>query len=76
MIEIDFQIPQEIVDFIKAEKGQDVKTYIQNEVLNPIIEKYQKVYKEKRIKDIEVEVTKEINKIKKAFKIKISEEKK
>ena len=76
MIEIDFQIPQEIVDFIKDEKGQDVKTYIQNEVLNPIIEKYQKVYKEKRIKDIDVEVNKEINKIKKAFKIKISEEKK
>lgn len=76
MIEIDFQIPQEIVDFIKEQKGQDAKTYLQNEVLNPIIKEYEIVYKEKKMKDVNTEVNKEVSKVKKAFKIKISEAKK
>ena len=69
MITITFEIPEEIAEFIKTELKTEPKTYIQNKLINPIIDKYEKNIRSKKLELVEAAVKAEAAQAKSDMKI-------
>lgn len=76
MITIQFEIPDEVAEFIKTELRTEPKTYIQNQFIDPIVEKYQASLKVKRVEEAHTKVDTEMIKVKNDMKVELKEVKK
>ena len=72
MLKIVFTVPDEIEAFIKDELKQEPKTYIQNQLIDPIIEKYAAKVKEAEKVKAEQKATTEIAKTKGKMKVELN----
>ena len=69
MVTIQFEIPDAVAAFIKDEIKVDPKTYIQNEFVEPIIEKYKNSLSKTRIDEAKAQVETEVAQAKTAMKV-------
>ena len=65
-----FEIPDEVTAWIFEEKGVQVKTYIQNEVVEPIIKEYEKTLGKAKRLIADEEAKTETAELKKQMKVK------
>lgn len=73
MITITFEIPEEIAEFIKTELKTEPKTYIQNQLIKPIIDQYEGSIKSKRLAAVDDEVKTEVASAKRGMRIQLTE---
>lgn len=71
MVTIEFEIPDEVATFIETELKMKPKTYIQNELITPILDKYHKSLKTKKLAEATAQVDKDITTVKNAMQIKL-----
>lgn len=72
MLKIVFTVPDEIEAFIRDEMKQEPQTYIQNELVEPIITKYAKRLKESELQKTEKKVDKDVAKTKNEMKVELN----
>lgn len=72
MLKIVFTIPDEIEAFIKDDLKQEPKTYIQNQLIDPIIEKYGKKVAEVEAKKAEEKTATDVAKAKNKMKVELN----
>lgn len=73
MITITFEIPEEIAEYIKTELKTEPKTYIQNQLIKPIIDQYEGSLKAKKLAAVDDEVKTEVANAKKGMRIQLTE---
>lgn len=64
-----FEIPEEVEEFIRSEFKTEPQTYIQNELVDPIIKRYESSVRTVKLAAAEKEITTDVAKVKKKMKI-------
>lgn len=73
MLTIELELPDEVVAFIKDELKQEPKTWVQNEIVGPVLKKFEESVKLKAQEKAEQETATVVASAKKGMKIKLSE---
>ena len=69
MATLTFEIPDEIITFIKTDLKVEPSTYILNECLKPLINIYQSRVNDNKLAEAKIKINSEIAKTKKSLKI-------
>lgn len=70
MPDFTFTIPQEVADWILAEKNTQPQTFIENELVNPIIKDYEKSVGKGLREKADIDAKKQVAEAKKLIKLK------